>query len=80
MLKHNGEPKYLAQYLLDRKLMKWSAAIAMTSCLPAKLLEETALQMKKKGRVQVGMDADITVLDPATVEDRAPGRRAGPSP
>jgi N-acyl-D-glutamate deacylase len=27
--------------------------------------------MKKKGRLQVGMDADITVFDPATVQDRA---------
>jgi hypothetical protein len=25
-------------------------------------------QMKKKGRLQVGMDADITVSDPATIE------------
>ena len=24
-----------------------------------------------KGRLQVGLDADITVFDPATVEDRA---------
>jgi N-acyl-D-glutamate deacylase len=27
--------------------------------------------MKNKGRLQVGMDADITVFDPATVQDRA---------
>jgi N-acyl-D-glutamate deacylase len=27
--------------------------------------------MKRKGRLQVGMDADITVFDPATVQDRA---------
>jgi len=26
-------------------------------------------QMKKKGRLQVGMDADITVFDPETVAD-----------
>jgi N-acyl-D-glutamate deacylase len=46
-------------------------AIAKTSYLPAKLLEETAPQMKKKGRLQVGMDADVTVFDPATIQDRA---------
>jgi N-acyl-D-glutamate deacylase len=27
--------------------------------------------MKNKGRLQVGMDADITVFDPATIQDRA---------
>ena len=63
--------RFLAQYVRDRKLISWPDAIAKTSYLPAKLLEETAPQMKKKGRLQVGMDADITVFDPAAVEDRA---------
>jgi len=27
--------------------------------------------MKRKGRLQVGMDADITVFDPASVRERA---------
>jgi Amidohydrolase family len=63
--------RFLAQYVLDRKLISWPDAIAKTSYLPAKYLEETAPQMKKKGRLQVGMDADITVFDPATVQDRA---------
>jgi N-acyl-D-glutamate deacylase len=63
--------RFLAQYVRERKLISWSDAIAKTSYLPAKLLEDTATQMKKKGRLQVGMDADITVFDPRAVEDRA---------
>jgi N-acyl-D-glutamate deacylase len=63
--------RFLGQYVRDRKLMSWTDAIAKTSYLPAKLLEETAPQMKKKGRLQVGMDPDITVFDPATIQDRA---------
>ena len=63
--------RFLAQYVRDRKLISWLDAITKTSYLPAKLLEGTAPQMKKKGRLQVGMDADITVFDPATVQDRA---------
>jgi N-acyl-D-glutamate deacylase len=58
--------RFLAQYVRDRKLISWPDAIAS-----AKLLEETATQMKKKGRLQVGMDADMTIFDPATVQDRA---------
>ena len=34
-------------------------------------LEEFVPQMRRKGRLQVGMDADIAVFDPATVADRA---------
>jgi N-acyl-D-glutamate deacylase len=63
--------RFLAQYVRERKLISWPEAIAKTSYLPAKLMEETAPQMKRKGRLQVGMDADITVFDPATVQDRA---------
>jgi Amidohydrolase family len=63
--------RFLSQYVRDRKLISWTDAIAKTSYLPAKLLEDTAPQMKKKGRLQVGMDADITVFDPATIQDRA---------
>ena len=63
--------RFLSQYVRDRKLLSWSDAIAKTSYLPAKYLEEIAPQMKRKGRIQVRADADITVFDPATVQDRA---------
>ena len=63
--------RFLSQCVRDRQVLTWSDAIAKTSYLPAKLLEQTAPQMSKKGRLQIGMDADITVFDPATVQDQA---------
>lgn len=52
-------------------LMSLREAIARCSYLPATILEGFVPTMKRKGRVQVGCDADITVFDAETVTDRA---------
>lgn len=41
------------------------------SFLPAQLLGTRVPAMRRKGRVQVGCDADIVVLNPATISDQA---------
>jgi dihydroorotase len=39
--------------------------------MPAQRLERRVPEMKDKGRLRPGADADITVFDPATVHDTA---------
>lgn len=46
-------------------------AIARCSYRPATILEESVPQMKRKGRIQVGMDADVVVFDLANMEVRS---------
>jgi len=46
-------------------------AIRRSSLAPAQRLESFTPQMKHKGRLQVGADADIDVFDPNTVIDKA---------
>jgi N-acyl-D-glutamate deacylase len=52
-------------------VLSLSEAIRKMSLMPAQTLEKFVPQMRKKGRMQVGMDADIVVFDPKTVADKA---------
>jgi len=61
--------KILRSYVRERGLLSLSDAIRKMSLMPAQTLEGFVPQMKKKGRLQVGMDADIVVFDPKTVRD-----------
>ncbi|MDJ0865571.1 MAG: amidohydrolase family protein [Myxococcota bacterium] len=69
---HNGAfAKVLGRYVREAGLLDWSEALARMTRLPAQRLEGFAPAFARKGRVQVGADADLTVFDPATVIDRA---------
>jgi N-acyl-D-glutamate deacylase len=63
--------RFISQYVRQRHALSLVEAITKTAYLPAKLLEDSVPQMKRKGRLQVGMDADIVVFDPMSIQDRA---------
>lgn len=39
--------------------------------MPAQRLESVAPQMRTKGRIKIGADADVTIFDPRQVIDKA---------
>jgi N-acyl-D-amino-acid deacylase len=59
-------PRVLGRYVREQKIMSWEEAIRKSSALPA-----ATIGMVDRGLVAVGMAADLVVLDPATVIDRA---------
>lgn len=63
--------KFLRVYVREDGMIGLSDALAKTSLIPAQILEDSVPQMRRKGRLQEGMDADIVVFDIDRVADRA---------
>ncbi len=63
--------RVLGLYVREKKALGLMDALKKMTVLPADRLSKRVPSMKKKGRVQVGADADIVVFDPETIIDRA---------
>ncbi|MCB9383034.1 MAG: amidohydrolase family protein [Bryobacterales bacterium] len=63
--------RVLGRYVREEKALTLMDALAKMTVRPAQRLEKRVPMMAKKGRVQEGMDADITVFNPETVIERA---------
>jgi len=55
--------RFLGTWVRQRKAISLIEALRKTCLIPAQIIEGYVPQMKKKGRVQVGADADLTVFD-----------------
>lgn len=63
--------RVLGYYVRERGALSLTDALRKMTIMPAHRLESYVPQMRHKGRLQVGADADITVFDPRRVRDRA---------
>lgn len=63
--------RFLGYYARDRGAMPLMDALKKITLDPARRLESMAPAMRKKGRIRVGADADITVFDAHEILDRA---------
>jgi hypothetical protein len=61
----------IGRYPREFKTLSLTSALAKATILPAKLLERGAPAMRRKGRLQLGADADLTIFDPETLADQS---------
>ena len=63
--------RVLGRYVRERQVLSLMDALAKMTIMPARRLEGVAPMASRKGRLQIGADADITVFDPNTIIDTA---------
>ncbi|UFZ02763.1 amidohydrolase family protein [Bradyrhizobium ontarionense] len=63
--------KFLREWVHERREMSLIDGIRKCSLIPAQILEPGTPQMRTKGRVQPGCDADLVVFDLNRLSDRA---------
>ncbi len=72
--------KVLGRYVRESGSLTLPDAIRKMTLMPAQRLETRVPAMKTKGRLRTGADADIAIVDPATVIDRSTYREPALAP
>ncbi len=63
--------RVLGTFVREKRTLSLLSAVNKMSLLPVKRLEKRVPALRRKGRIQPQMDADIVIFDPATVASRA---------
>ncbi len=63
--------RLLGRYVRDRGVVSLMDGLAKMTSLPTRRVETMIPAMQRKGRLQRGADADITIFDPSSIIDRA---------
>jgi N-acyl-D-aspartate/D-glutamate deacylase len=69
--------RVLGKYVREERALTLMAAIRKSSLLPAQRLEGMSPQMRQKGRIKSGADADLSVFHPDSVIDKATFEKPG---
>lgn len=64
-------------YARERRVIPLMKALKMMTILPARRLDNVAPALQKKGRLRLGMDADITLFDYGEIIDTATAEKTG---
>lgn len=72
--------KVLGRFVREQQALTLMDAIRKMTLMPARRVEARVPAMRTKGRLRPGADADIAVIDPATVIDRSTYREPGLAP
>jgi len=72
--------RLLGRYVRDAHALPLMEAIRKITLMPAQRLGARVPAMRRKGRLEVGADADITIFDAARVLDRSTYREPSLSP
>jgi dihydroorotase len=63
--------RILGRYVREKNTLPLMEALRKMALMPARRLEAVVPEMRNKGRVKVGADADLTIFDAERVIDRA---------